>query len=113
MNRPIRLGVFGLGQVYRQLYAPAVAIRRDFCVAATADPAVPADFSQPEALLAGAEVDAILVLSPPPLHARHVALALDRGLPVLVEKPPALTVAEAEDWPNPVLLTCAFSRRYW
>lgn len=113
MNRPIRLGVFGAGQVYRQLYAPALALRPEFRVVGSADPVAPARFRRPEDLLAAAEVDGVIVLSPPALHAEHVGLALARGVRVLVEKPPATTIAGVDGWANPELVACAFSRRYW
>ena len=79
MNRPTRLGVFGAGQVYRQLYAPALAARPEFRVVGSADPVAPARFRRPEDLLAAAEVDGVIVLSPPALHAEHVGLALARA----------------------------------
>lgn len=113
MNAPTRIGVFGAGQALRQLYMPAIALQQDFVVAATADPAAEADFHSPEDLLDQHDVDAVIVLSPARLHAEQVGIAIARGLPVLVEKPPAVSVAEVESWSRPDLVTPAFSRRYW
>ncbi|MGE3074908.1 MAG: Gfo/Idh/MocA family protein [Dehalococcoidia bacterium] len=113
MTVPLRLGIFGAGQAFQQLYAPAIALRPELVVAATADPVAPADFPGPVELLDGSEIDAVIVLSPARLHAEQVALATGRGLPVLVEKPPAVSVAEADGWDRPELVTPAFSRRYW
>lgn len=42
-------------------------------------------------------VDAVIVASPARLHAAHAAQAIAAGKPVLVEKPFALSVAEAEE----------------
>lgn len=42
-------------------------------------------------------LDAVLVTTPHWLHVRHAALALERGLPVLIEKPAACTLAELRE----------------
>ncbi len=47
-------------------------------------------------LLASTEIDALFIVSPEPLHAEQAMAALDRGVAVFVEKPLALTAAEAE-----------------
>ncbi len=47
-----------------------------------------------EQALAGA--DAAVVATPTALHAEHATLALERGVPVLVEKPLAVDAADAE-----------------
>lgn len=48
-----------------------------------------------EAAAAGG-VDAVYIATPPALHAEHARLCLEAGIPVLVEKPFATSVAEAE-----------------
>jgi predicted dehydrogenase len=45
--------------------------------------------------LARARADAVLIASPTSLHAQHAIQALDAGLPVLVEKPLAASLADA------------------
>jgi predicted dehydrogenase len=52
-------------------------------------------YSDAEALVDDTEVHAVLVVTPPPSHLPLVRLALDRGKPVLVEKPLTQTLAEA------------------
>ncbi len=110
-----RLGVIGCGAAFERLYAPALKRVDAFSVCGAADPvAVPggiARFGSAEDLVANAGVDCLLVLSPPALHEAHVALALRAGLPVLVEKPPALEPGACLGWNE--LVTPAFPRRYW
>lgn len=48
------------------------------------------------ALLDDGEVEAIYVATPTLLHLEHCTMALERGLPVLCEKPLAMTRAEGE-----------------
>jgi predicted dehydrogenase len=57
----------------------------------------PAMFTSYERMLAEAELDAVLICTPHALHAPQAAAALDAGLHVLVEKPLALSVREAEE----------------
>lgn len=115
MTEATRVGVIGTGQVYRRLYLPALN-RLRITARATADPRPthdPAAYTNAEAMLAAESLDRVVVLSPPALHAQHVALCTTKNIPVLVEKPPALSVHEVESWGHPELVTPAFSRRYW
>ena len=50
-----------------------------------------------EALAADPNVDAVWVSTPNPFHAPHALLALNHGKHVVVEKPMAITLAEAEE----------------
>ena len=113
MTEQIRLGIMGAGQAFRQLYLPAIALHPGLVVAATVDPTAPADYRSPGEMLDSCEVDAVIILSPARVHAEQVLLATGRGLSVLVEKPPAISVAEVDSWLRPELVTPAFSRRYW
>ena len=47
-------------------------------------------------LLAGGDADAVVIATPPALHAEMTLAAVAHGLPVLVEKPLTLDLAEAE-----------------
>lgn len=116
----LRVGVIGAGQVFTRLYLPALRRQAGLELAGAADPARPAVpgvavYATEDELFSATTLDALLVLSPPSLHAAHVAAGLARGLHVLVEKPPALTPAEVEAWPasGPATVTPAFSRRFW
>lgn len=125
MNRPMRLAVSGAGRVFERLYAPALRRSPQLRVVATADPDVrrasaawPGAHAFPDLsrLLAEIPVDAVVVLSPPAAHIVDALAALERRLPVLIEKPmcqhtsalDALRSAGAE-----ARLVPAFSRRYW
>lgn len=115
---PLRLGVIGAGQVWRRLYEPALQRTQHFRVAGTADPdeAAGAMFTTTEALFEDTALDCVIVLSPPSLHHAHVIACIQHGLPVLVEKPPALSVAEIDGWETAggsALVRPSFSRRYW
>jgi predicted dehydrogenase len=48
-------------------------------------------------VVADAEVDAIIVATPPPLHASMALAAIDAGKPALLEKPMTLSVDDAKD----------------
>jgi predicted dehydrogenase len=52
-------------------------------------------FTSVEEGLARARADAVLIATPTVLHAAHTIQALDAGLPVLLEKPLAATLADA------------------
>jgi predicted dehydrogenase len=54
-------------------------------------------YDDPEALLDDPEVHAVLIVTPPPSHLSLAALAIERGKPVLLEKPLTQTLAEGQD----------------
>lgn len=49
-----------------------------------------------EALLRRDDIDAVVIASPPRLHAEHAVAALEAGKHVLLEKPMALTLVDAD-----------------
>ncbi len=123
MNPPLRVGISGAGRVFERLYLPALRGLPDVDLAAVADPVaervvlagVPSFAMLPD-LLEHAVVDAVIVLSPPAQHVVDALLALERGLPVLVEKPLCGSAEKLErlrEARAAELLTPAFSRRYW
>jgi phthalate 4,5-cis-dihydrodiol dehydrogenase len=106
MSRPLRLGVAGLGRAFT-LMLPTFRADARIELAGAADPLpaarshFAAEFGVPvhetvEALCAQPGLDAIYIATPHQLHADHVALAAARGLPVLVEKPMAISIAECD-----------------
>lgn len=130
-RKNIRLGVVGVGGVAQSKYFPAIARLRIIWepveVVAFAEPRIEvrehvraiygghayADCGQ---MFANEELDAVLVTSPDDLHCEHTLAALERGLPVLVEKPVARSLADAQsmcrtaDAENILLMTVAMMR---
>lgn len=104
---PIRIAFIGAGGIN---YAHRVAFERHperLQMVGVADPVLAAAekigspfnaplFTDPRAMLDAlrGKVDAVLVTTPHYLHFSSACLALERGLPVLVEKPATCTLAE-------------------
>jgi predicted dehydrogenase len=92
-TRP-RLGFLGVGWIGRNrldaLVASGVAE-----VAAIADPAVPDALATYDELL-DRELDGVVIATPSALHAEQAVAALERGLPVFVQKPVGRTAEEVE-----------------
>jgi len=104
----VRLGLVGCGRLAEHGYAPAAGLARGVVLAAIADPdperrglvaglagGEVAMFEDASALLAGADLDAVVLATPAALHLADAERAVAAGLPVLVEKPPAPDAAGA------------------
>ena len=102
----LRLGFAGLGEA-ATLVLPEIKQLPYIRVTAAADVRAPAlerfesefkgeTFRTVEELCASRNVDAIYVATPHELHPEHTMLALESGKHVIVEKPMALCVADAE-----------------
>jgi predicted dehydrogenase len=110
-GRPFQVGILGCGnQAADHAAAYARLADRGVRVAAVADvneqraaafaaeqTADAVAFRSVEAMLAGAELDAISVCVPNKFHHPATMAALEAGVHVLCEKPPALTLAEAQE----------------
>lgn len=100
---PIRVAVVGLGKIARDQHLPAIAENERFALAATVDPraegtgAVPHFADLASALAAAVPIDAVALCTPPQLRHRLARAALAQGLHVLLEKPPAASLAELDD----------------
>jgi phthalate 4,5-cis-dihydrodiol dehydrogenase len=101
----LRVGIAGLGQAGAML-VPAVLRHPHAAITAVADLRpdvrdafvrdVPAQaYADIEALCAGADVDLVYIATPTELHAQHALLAAAHGKHVIVEKPMALSLADA------------------
>jgi predicted dehydrogenase len=66
----------------------------DALAAATAQSGA-AGFAEPLAMIAEADLDAVVIAAPTTAHVPLALAAIERGIPVLVEKPLAATVEEA------------------
>lgn len=104
MRGDLRLGLVGCGRLAERGYVPALAHVPDLRLAAVADPVlercarvapgVPA-FASAAALVAADAADALVLATPAAAHVADARLAANAGLPALIEKPPARTLAEA------------------
>ena len=96
--KPIRLGLVGIGKIARDQHLPAIAGEDRFVLAATASrhatlDAVPG-YGDIAAMLAGGhDLDAVSLCTPPDGRVEQAEAAIDAGLHVMLEKPPAATVS--------------------
>jgi len=104
-DREIRVGLAGLGSMGRN-HLRVIASRPGARLVAIADPAPDvlaaavaqtggAGFAEPLAMIAEAELDAVVIAAPTTAHLPLALAAIGRGIAVLVEKPLAPTVEEA------------------
>lgn len=103
----LRMGIIGSGMVFQAAHAPVYEARDDVEVTAVADPSELnrkaacerfhcdgfADFRQ---LLERADVDAVDVCVPHSLHEEVVLAAFDAGKDVVLEKPIAINLEQAD-----------------
>ncbi len=98
---PIRVGLVGIGKIARDQHVPALRADPRLVLAATASrhgqiDGVPG-YTHIEDMLAGAEqIDAVSLCTPPPGRIDIARVAIEAGKAVMLEKPPAATLAEAE-----------------
>lgn len=96
-----RIAIIGIGKIARDQHVPAIAASGRFDLAATVDTGqmldgVPA-FTSLEALASsGLAVDAVAICTPPRVRADLTRFAIEAGWHVMLEKPPATTLVEAE-----------------
>jgi predicted dehydrogenase len=105
-DQSVRLGLAGCGRLVERGYLPASAAVPEVHFAALADPdelrmrgvaamlaaedrVAPALFDKPADMLRTCELDAVVVAAPAEQHVRLGGLVAERGLPALIEKPPA------------------------
>ncbi len=105
---PLRAGIIGFGLAGRVFHAPFLATNPAFAIAAIAtsdaDRAAQASAAHPvaqimstDALLAHAgDLDLIVLASPPHVHREQAVAALEAGAAVVIDKPFAPSVADAE-----------------
>jgi predicted dehydrogenase len=127
VSEPLRIGVAGFGRLAREYYLPALRTIPGARVVAVADPlpesrAAAAErlasldlYPDPSAMLERANLDALLVASPPSSHLSIWKDAAARGLAVFLEKPFVLSAQLPQlDHVNPsARLMLDFNRRFW
>ncbi|HXR85571.1 MAG TPA: Gfo/Idh/MocA family oxidoreductase [Stellaceae bacterium] len=105
-DRKLRLGIIGLGRAFG-LMRPGFMASAEIALAAAADPRPEARarfveefggtaYASADEMLRAGEIDAVYIASPHQFHAAQAIAAAQAGKHVLVEKPMALTVPEAE-----------------
>ena len=104
-DRELRVGLAGLGSMGRN-HLRILAARDDIRLSAVADPVEATlagataqtgaqGFAEPLAMIAEAELDAVVIAAPTTAHVPLALAAIQRGIAVLVEKPLAATIEEA------------------
>jgi predicted dehydrogenase len=119
---PLRIGLIGCGRLAERGYVPAFARTAGVELTAVADPvpercatAAPGlhAFASAAELLSAAAADALVLATPAEAHLADARQAAAAGVPTLVEKPPAATLAETLELarldPAPYF---AFNRRF-
>jgi D-galactose 1-dehydrogenase len=101
VTRILRLGLVGLGKVAHGRHLPAIAGDPRFELAATAGPGggrvgIPHHADIHALLAAGPALDAVSICTPPQQRAGIAHAAIEAGLQVMLEKPPAVTVHELD-----------------
>ena len=111
--KPVRVGIAGLGRSGWNIHALGIEAHPRFALAAVTDPEADRmgeaatrfgcrTYDRYEALLADPDVELVVVATPSHTHAAMTCAALTAGKHVLVEKPMALDVGEAD-----AMLRCA------
>jgi D-galactose 1-dehydrogenase/L-arabinose 1- dehydrogenase len=95
----IRLGLVGIGKIARDQHLPALAADRRFELVATASRHATLDgvtgYHDIGTMIAGGHaLDAVSLCTPPDGRYEQAAIAIDAGLHVMLEKPPATTLTE-------------------
>jgi D-galactose 1-dehydrogenase/L-arabinose 1- dehydrogenase len=96
----IRLGVAGIGKIARDQHIPAIAKDDRFELVATASRNGRVEgvtgYHDMAAMIAGSRLDAVSLCTPPDGRYEQAAAAIQAGLHVMIEKPPAATLSEIE-----------------
>nr|WP_246038911.1 Gfo/Idh/MocA family oxidoreductase [Peristeroidobacter soli] len=102
MGSAIRLALVGVGKIARDQHLPALARSNAFELVAAVNRDGPlthvSTFTDIGSMLAsGIQIDAVSLCTPPACRHELAREAIDSGLHVMLEKPPAATVAEVND----------------
>lgn len=104
----VRVGIAGLGR-FGKLHADVLSGMAGVRIAAICDPVEAelraaaerfedvATFTDLDSMLAGAEIDALMLVTPEQFHNDHARKAIARGLPTFMEKPLATSSAEGAE----------------
>lgn len=100
MTARTRIALVGIGKIARDQHVPTIAASPSFELVAAVTGHEPPDgvpgFRTITEMAAAVEVDAVSICTPPRGRLALIAEALGLGLDVMIEKPPAATLSEAE-----------------
>jgi D-galactose 1-dehydrogenase len=99
-HSPIRIAIVGVGKIARDQHIPAILDSPDFELVAlisqsARDAEIPVFASLDAAFAAGLTFDAVAICTPPGVRSHACRMASAHRCAILLEKPPAATVAEA------------------
>jgi D-galactose 1-dehydrogenase len=97
----IGIAIVGMGKIARDQHVATILNDSRFRLAATVDPgggleAIPTFPNLRSLLSDGPRIDAVAICTPPQVRADNAVVAIEAGLHVLLEKPPAPTVDALE-----------------
>ena len=99
--RPIRIGIIGFGKIAADQHVPSIAATPRLELAATSSRSgqgVGAIYSDWRKLLDEVEgLEAVAITTPPSVRYEIARACIEKGLHVLLEKPPAVTLSEVEE----------------
>ncbi|MCE2448814.1 MAG: Gfo/Idh/MocA family oxidoreductase, partial [Candidatus Latescibacteria bacterium] len=118
-----RIGLIGVGRFCPNYHIPNLIQRRDVEITAVCDISqdrldnLPESLGASQTMLDPDLVDGVVVSTPNQYHYEQCKLALERRIPVLVDKPTTVTVAHAKELTTlsqaqECLLMTAFTRRF-
>lgn len=97
---PVRLGLVGVGKIASDQHLPAIAADDRFLLAATASRQGRVEgvdgYHDIGAMMEACRLDAVSLCTPPDGRYEQALAAIEAGLHVMLEKPPAVTLSHAE-----------------
>lgn len=127
---PLNVGLIGCGRAAERLYVPALSNLTEARLVAVADPIRKRreivsskifgclTFSTAEALFQKAKIAAVIITTPPDTHVAITTLALQSGIPALIEKPLSPSMAGIKKLELLISssggsVMIGFNRRHW
>ena len=105
-QKPLAIGIIGAGGMGRHHhraitdYGARVVAVHDVRLEAARELAASAETTLATTALDAffdADMDGVVITTPPPIRLEPIQMACDRGIPVMVEKPPALNMVEGRE----------------